>query len=148
MNTDVLNKIDKMNNLVELHMHLDGAISLNNAKKIASLQGIDLPSDDEIHSRMQVSDNCHDLNEFLTKFDFPLSLMQTSIGIKNAVKNLSDELLDLGIMYVEIRFAPQLHMNKGLSMEEVVNATIEGLKAMQTAESVAKKRGKKVEEIL
>jgi adenosine deaminase len=76
---------------------------------------------------MQVSKDCHDLNEFLTKFDFPLSLMQTKESIKLAVKNLSDELVNQGIMYAEIRFAPQYHMNKGLTQEEVVNAAIEGM---------------------
>ena len=82
---DILNKIDNMDNLVELHMHLDGAISFDNAKKLASLQNINIPSDDEILSLMQVSKDCHDLNEFLTKFDFPLSLMQTKESIKLAV---------------------------------------------------------------
>ena len=125
---DILNKIDNMDNLVELHMHLDGAISFDNAKKLASLQNINIPSDDEILSLMQVSKDCHDLNEFLTKFDFPLSLMQTKESIKLAVKNLSDELVNQGIMYAEIRFAPQYHMNKGLTQEEVVNAAIEGMK--------------------
>lgn len=125
---DILNKIDNMDNLVELHMHLDGAISVDNAKKLASLQGMDLPSDEEVIKLMQVSKDCHDLNEFLTKFDFPLSLMQTKESIKLAVKNLSDELVNQGIMYAEIRFAPQYHMNKGLTQEEVVNAAIEGMK--------------------
>ncbi len=125
---DLLTKIDNMNNLVELHLHLDGSISLNNAKSIAKLQGINIPSDEEVLRLMQVSKDCHDLNEFLTKFDFPLSLMQTKDSIKLAVKNLSDELLSQGIMYAEIRFAPQLHTNKGLTMEEVVNAAIEGMK--------------------
>nr|MBP3258840.1 adenosine deaminase [Bacilli bacterium] len=125
---NVLNKIDSMNNLVELHMHLDGAISINNAKKLASLQGINLPSDEEVIKLMQVSKDCHDLNEFLTKFDFPLSLMQTKESIILAVKNLSDELVSQGIMYAEIRFAPQLHTNKGLTQEEVINAAIEGMK--------------------
>lgn len=125
---DILNKIDNMDNLVELHMHLDGAISVDNAKKLASLQGIDIPSDEELIKLIQVSKDCHDLNEFLTKFDFPLSLMQTKESIKLAVKNLSDELVNQGIMYAEIRFAPQYHMNKGLTQEEVVNAAIEGMK--------------------
>lgn len=116
-----------MNNLIELHLHLDGALSIDNCKKLAKLQNIDIPSDEEIYNMMTVSDSCHDLNEFLTKFEFPLSLLQTTEGIKNAVKNLQDELIEQGIIYAEIRFAPQLHLNKGLTQEEVVNAAIEGL---------------------
>ena len=117
-----------MNNLVELHLHLDGALSINNCRKLAKLQNINIPEDDNVLSNMMmVSPDCHDLNEFLTKFEFPLSLLQTTEGIKNAVKNLQEELIEQGIIYAEIRFAPQLHLNNGLNQEEVVNAAIEGL---------------------
>ena len=75
---------------------------------------------------MTVKDGCRDLNEFLTKFAFPMSLLQTSEGIKNAVKNLEDELIEQGIIYAEIRFAPQLHTKSGLNQEEVVISAIEG----------------------
>lgn len=115
-----------MNNLVELHLHLDGALSIDNCKKIAKIQNIDIPGDVEI-SNMMIAKDCHNLNELLTKFEFPLSLLQTYEGIKNAVKNLQDELIEQGIIYAEIRFAPEFHTRKGLTQEEVVNAAIEGL---------------------
>ena len=116
-----------INNLIELHLHLDGALSIDNCKKIAKIQNMDIPGDVEINN-MMIAKDCKDLNEFLTKFEFPLSLLQTTEGIKNAVKNLQDELLEQGIIYAEIRFAPQLHTRAGLSQEEVVKAAIEGLK--------------------
>lgn len=115
-----------MDNLAELHLHLDGALSIDNCKKIAEIQNIDIPGDVEI-SNMMIAKDCHDLKEFLTKFEFPLSLLQTKEGIMNAIKNLQDELLEQGILYAEIRFAPSLHTRKGLSQEEVVNAAINGL---------------------
>ena len=125
---EIKNKINKMKNLVELHLHLDGALSINNCRKLAEIQDIDIPKDDNvIHNMMTVSSDCHDLNEFLTKFEFPLSLLQTTDGIKNSVKNLQEELIEQGIIYAEIRFAPQLHLRKGLSQDEVVAAAIEGL---------------------
>jgi adenosine deaminase len=113
--------------MIELHMHLDGSLSIDNCKKLAELQNINI-TEEEIRNKMVVSKGCHDLNEFLTKFDFPLSLLQTKEGITNAVKNLEEELVEQGIIYAEIRFAPQLHVRKGLTVEEVVNAAIEGLK--------------------
>lgn len=119
--------IENMNNLVELHIHLDGALSIDNCKKIAEIQNIELPDDETLKNIITVSPNCHSLNEFLTKFDFPLSLLQTKEGIKNAVKNLGDELKEQGLMYAEIRFAPQLHLKKGLTMDEVVVSAIEGI---------------------
>ena len=117
-----------MNNLVEIHLHLDGALSVENCKKLAKIQNISIPEDDnEIRNMIMVSKDCHDLNEFLTKFDFPVSLLQTTEGIKNAIINLQEELIEQGVIYAEIRFAPQKHLTKGLTMEEVVNAAIEGL---------------------
>ena len=120
------NKIDKMN-LIELHIHLDGALSVDNCRKIAKIQNIDIPKDDnEILNKMVAPTDCHDLNEFLTCFKFANSLLQTPIGIKNAIKNLQEELIAQGIIYAEIRFAPQLH-TEVVSQEEIVKSAIEGL---------------------
>ncbi len=128
MSGELKNKINNMNNLVELHIHLDGALSINNCKELAAIQNIDIPTDDNvIRGMMEVPPGCRDLNEFLTKFDFSGSLLQTEVGIKTAVKNLANELLEQGIIYAEIRFAPQLHLTKGLTQDEVVKAAIEGM---------------------
>ena len=125
---NINDKIDQMNNLVELHLHLDGALSINNCRKLAKLQNIDITQDDnELSKMLMVPDDCHDLNEFLTKFEFPLTLLQTKEGIKESIINLQEELLEQGVIYAEIRFAPQLHLNRGLNQDEVVAAAIEGL---------------------
>ena len=128
MNKVLKKKIDKMNNLIELHLHLDGALSISNCRRLAKIQNIDIPEDDnEIYNIVMVKTGGLDLNKFLTKFEFSLSLLQTLDGIRNSIKNLQEELIEQGIIYAEIRFAPQLHLSKGLSQEEVVVAAIEGL---------------------
>lgn len=115
--------------LIDLHLHLDGSLSLAVVKELAALQGIELAEDDEVLSgRLRVSADCRDLNEYLTKFDFPLSLLQTGEAIAWAVYRLQEELKELGLLYAEIRFAPQLHTGQGLSQEEVVRAAIDGLR--------------------
>lgn len=112
--------------MIELHMHLDGSLSIDNCKKLAELQNINI-TEEEIRNKMVVSKGCHDLNEFLTKFELPISLLQTSETIKTAVMNLQEELLEQGIIYVEIRFAPGLHTRNELSQEDVIKAAIEGI---------------------
>lgn len=112
--------------MIELHMHLDGSLSIDNCKKLAKLQNINI-TEEEIRNKMVVSKGCHDLNEFLTKFELPISLLQTSEAIKTAVMNLQEELLEQGIIYVEIRFAPGLHTRNELSQEDVIKAAIEGI---------------------
>lgn len=112
--------------LADLHLHLDGSISIESAKALAKMQGIELCSDEELKQKLCVSDDCRDLCEYLEKFDFPLSLLQTREAISEAVYRLCEELLEQGLIYAEIRFAPQLHCNKGLSQDEVVEAAIAG----------------------
>ena len=112
----------------DLHLHLDGSLSLENARSLARLQGLELDLDDStLRSRLCADKNCKDLNEYLQKFDFPLSLLQTKEGLTQSIKTLCRELKSTGVMYAEIRFAPQLHTKQGLTQEDVVKAAIEGI---------------------
>ena len=114
--------------LIDLHLHLDGSMSLDAARSLASKQGIELPAEDaELLSRLRVSEDCRDLNEYLERFELPLSLLQTADAVSESVERLCNELKAQGLVYAEIRFAPQLHLQKGLTQEEVVLAAIEGL---------------------
>ena len=113
--------------LIDLHLHLDGSMSLKCARSLAAKQGIDLPDDAELLTRLRVSDDCQDLNEYLERFALPLSLLQTAEAISESVERLCNELSESGLVYAEIRFAPQLHLQKGLTQEEVVTAALEGL---------------------
>ena len=114
--------------LVDLHLHLDGSISLQSARKLAKMQGIELCSEDELLKKLRVSEGCRDLCEYLEKFDFPLSLLQTKEAIEEAVYTLCEELLNQGLVYAEIRFAPQLHRRQGLSQQAVVESAVRGMK--------------------
>lgn len=115
--------------LIDLHCHLDGSITVEIAKKLASLQNIKLPSenDEELLKLLSVSETCRDLNEFLKCFSLPCALMQTKDGITEAVRLVSENIRDTGCVYLEIRFAPQLHLEKGLTQKEVIEAAVKGL---------------------
>lgn len=113
---------------IDLHLHLDGSLSLNTVKKLAKMQGIELPCDEKLRKMLTVSEGCKDLGEYLTKFDFPLSLLQTREAVSEATYLLCNELDDEGCIYAEIRFAPQLHLSKGLTQMQTVRAAIEGFK--------------------
>ena len=113
--------------IIDLHLHLDGSMSLECARSLAAKQGISLPDDAELLSRLRVSEDCRDLNEYLERFELPLSLLQTADAVSEAVERLCNELAEQGLIYAEIRFAPQLHCQKGLTQEDVVLAAIDGL---------------------
>ena len=60
--------LEKLKCYSDLHYHFDGAISVENAKSLASYQNINLNMTDlELADRLHVSENCKDLNEYLTK---------------------------------------------------------------------------------
>lgn len=114
---------------MDLHLHLDGSISVANYKKLAAISGIEVTqSDAELQNALQVPDDCKDLNEYLKRFDLPLTVLQTPESIEESVVLLADELKQLGYIYAEIRYAPQKHRNQGLTQREVIEATIRGAK--------------------
>ena len=122
-----MNKISKY---IDLHLHLDGAITPEIAKKLAKLQGIELPAkdDDELRSMLSVPSDCASLNDFLSCFALPDSLMQTGEGLCEAVRLVMDDAAAQGVIYAELRFAPQLHTERGMTQEQAVLAALEGLK--------------------
>lgn len=116
--------------LVDLHLHLDGALSANTIIKIAKKEGIVLPTYNtkELKKYLIVPKNCHSLNEYLTCFDLPNQILQTEYGLTSATLDLLKRLSKQGIIYSEIRMAPQLSTTKGLSLDNVVKIIVKALK--------------------
>ncbi len=106
---------------VELHLHLDGSISMEVASRLSS------QSEEEVLSQMVASEKCENLSEYLTRFDFPISLMQSSDHLYEIAKSLVHHLYMENVIYAEVRFAPMFHREQGLSFEEIVEAVLRGL---------------------
>lgn len=106
---------------VELHLHLDGSISPQLASKLSNL------SIEEVKNKMIAREKCADLTEYLTKFDFPISLMQTKENLTLIAEDLAERLEKQNVIYAEIRFAPMFHTKKGLSYDDVITSVLEGL---------------------
>lgn len=115
---------------IDLHLHLDGSITVEIAKKLAKLQNIKLPTenDKELDKLIRVPSDCKNLIEFLKCFDLPLSLIQTKEGLEEATYLVLEDMKKEGNIYVEIRYAPQLHLQKGMSQEDAVQAVLRGVK--------------------
>lgn len=127
-NNNNLNNPPKIDKYIDLHLHLDGAITVDIAKQLASLQNINLPyNDTELERLLTVPDDCESLDKFLECFKLPLTLLQTKEGLTEAVRLVSDNIQSQGVIYAEIRFAPQLHIDKGMTQEEAVQAALDGL---------------------
>ncbi|MCD8204084.1 MAG: adenosine deaminase [Coprobacillus sp.] len=110
--------------MIDLHLHLDGSLSIDEIMHLCEMNKVEPPLN--LESALRVSSDCHSLSEYLTKFDFPLSLLQNRDSLIYAFYSLVKRLYKRGYLYVEIRFAPLLHTKEGLSIDEVVEAAIKG----------------------
>lgn len=113
---------------IELHLHLDGSIRPETVWELYRRDGL-LPAgaDFETFTRdAAVLEPCQDVNDCLTKFDLPLKIMQTADDITRITRELVCDLAEQGVIYAEIRFAPQLHTQKGLSQREAIEAVQRG----------------------
>lgn len=114
--------------LVELHLHLDG--SLNNkwayetSKKRGSIDK-DLSFDDFL--KLLTNMNFKSREESFVRFEITCNALQTKEDLHDGMYYLIKDLANEGIIYAEIRFAPQQHCLKGLSQKEAVEAVLSGL---------------------
>lgn len=107
---------------IELHCHLDGSVSRDLIKQLAFEQQIVLNEDNLI-----VSESCESLNEYLQCFDEILKVLQTKDSLKRAVIDVTQQADRDNVKYIEIRFAPFFHMDKGLNLTEIFEAIEEGV---------------------
>ena len=114
---------------LDLHCHLDGSITPEIAKKLAELQGIKLPTenDEELEKTIRVAPDCQSLTEFLKCFGIPCSLMQTKEGLEEGTYLVLENMRATGTAYAEIRFAPQFHRRNGLTQEEAIQSVLAGM---------------------
>ena len=113
---------------IDLHVHLDGALTVEIARQLGRLRGIALPEEDkDLERLLTVPDSCRSLNDFLNCFVLPQTLLQTEEGIREAVRLVAENMRSQGVVYAEIRFAPQLHRALGMTQEEAVRAALKGL---------------------
>ena len=112
--------------MIDLHLHLDGSLSKEDFIYLANRQGVNLG--EKFPENIVVNKDCTSLEEYLQRFALPCSLLQDYESLKYVTTSLIKRLYSLNYIYVEIRFAPQLHTLKGMNEVEVVQAVLDGLK--------------------
>lgn len=116
--------------MIDLHLHLDGSLTPDDIIELAQIQKVTLPTTDKVELRklLSFSGDERTLKKYLTYFDLPLSVLQTKETVERSVEMLVSRLAKKGMAYAEIRFAPLLHTRNGLTVDEVVESAISGLK--------------------
>ena len=111
----------------ELHCHLDGSVRPATLLELGQEYGVSMPRADaeSLRNYMRVSD-AHSLEEYLTRFDVTLSVMQTADALERIAFELAEDAATDGVRYLEARFAPILNVAGGLSLGEAVEAPLRG----------------------
>ncbi|MCD8130829.1 MAG: adenosine deaminase [Lachnospiraceae bacterium] len=115
--------------MIDIHLHFDGSLPLELVARQAKKQNLPYAnlSEEELRDRIVCPLDCASLNDFLARFEIPLEILQTADSLSEAVEAVLGTLKGQGILYAELRFAPQHHTRKGLTQEEAVLAALEGL---------------------
>jgi adenosine deaminase len=112
----------------DLHCHLDGSLRLPTLIELASERKITLPSQTPEGLRELVfKDSYRDLPDYLQGFAYTSSVLRDEESLERAAFELGEDCLAEGVRYLEVRFAPQLHLRPGMSIAQVLRAVDRGL---------------------
>ena len=112
----------------ELHVHLDGALRPTTMLELARAQGIRLPADtpEGLAQALYVK-HARNLEEYLTKYEITLSVMQTAAALERIAYEFVVDAAADGLRYVEVRYSPLLH-RPALTLAQAIEAPLRGVK--------------------
>lgn len=111
----------------ELHLHLDGSVRVGTALELARTRGVEAPDTwEEMFDALVAPERCVDQAELLRAFDLPIALMQDAEALERITAELVESKAAEGVRYVEIRWGPLLHVARGLSLADGIDAVVRG----------------------
>ena len=114
---------------VSLHDHLDGGLRPETVIELGAEVGLELPTTDPggLARWFGEKSNSGSLVEYLKTFDLTTAVMQTREGLTRVAREFVQDLGADGVVYGEVRWAPEQHLTRGLSLDETVEAVQEGI---------------------
>ena len=113
----------------DLHVHLDGSLRPATLLELARERDVPLPADDAdaLAAYMHVT-GARDLVDYLDRFRITLSVMQDEDAIRRIAYELGEDAAAENVRYMEARYSPALNTERGLSLEQVVDASLAGFR--------------------
>ena len=113
----------------DLHVHLDGSLRPSTLIELARAQGVELPSyTTEGLLELVFKERYANLAEYLHGFALTCAVMRNAESIGRIACELAEDNIAEGVRYIEVRFAPQLHVHDELEMPAVLGAVADGLR--------------------
>ena len=112
----------------ELHLHLDGSVRPRTVLELAKHDGVPLPTDDstKLQTFLEADERTASLVEYIAFFELPIAVLQTVPALERATYELCEDLSRDNVRYAEIRYGPWLHVQRGLSLTDVIRAVLSG----------------------
>jgi adenosine deaminase len=123
-----------------LHDHLDGGLRPATIVELAAETGYDkLPTTDaeELGRWFVEAADSGSLVRYLETFAHTVGVMQTPEALARVARECAEDLAADGVVYAEVRFAPELHVERGLALTEVVEAVLDGFRQGEAAAAAA-----------
>jgi len=123
-----------------LHDHLDGGLRPQTIVELAAETGYDkLPTTDadELGRWFVEAADSGSLVRYLETFAHTVGVMQTPAALARVARECAEDLAADGVVYAEVRFAPELHVERGLALPEVVEAVLDGFRQGEAAAAAA-----------
>lgn len=113
---------------VLLHDHLDGGLRPETVAELAAQIGHELPVSDpaELGAWFADAADSGSLERYLETFEHTVAVMQTAEALTRVARECVEDLAADGVVYAEVRYAPEQHVSQGLSLDEVVAAVQRG----------------------
>ncbi len=112
----------------DLHLHLDGSLRLATLIEMAKAEHLKLPSYEETGlNELVFKDRYANLGEYLAGFAYTVGVLQTQENLERAAFELAEDSHTEGVRYIEVRFAPQLHISHATEISAIVKAVNRGL---------------------
>ncbi|MBO4205522.1 adenosine deaminase [Micromonospora echinofusca] len=111
-----------------LHDHLDGGLRPATIVELAREVGHDLPTTDpeELGRWFVAAADSGSLERYLETFAHTVAVMQTEAGLRRVAAECAIDLAADGVVYAEVRFAPEQHLERDLTLDQVVEAVLAG----------------------
>lgn len=114
----------------DLHCHLDGALRIETIADLVRQEEISVPvPSDRLAEICVAPPRCRDLMDLLSYFDLAIRVLQNASALERVTYELCQDVATENVRYLEIRYAPVLHRNRGLSLDEIIRAVLHGWEA-------------------
>ncbi len=128
-----------------LHDHLDGGLRPTTVLELADECGwtprLPATDPDELQAWFTRGADTRDILQYLATFEHTVAVLQTASALERVAYEAVVDLADDGVVYAEIRFAPELHQQRGLALDAIVEAVCAGLRR---GEAAARQAGRSI----